>query len=88
MRCINENIKIGLNARAGKSETKPARCAAFLPSNFKKKMVGDLGIEPSVRLREGVTAPCHTLRPVAHFTDARKRQSLCLVCGVRGGVKR
>ena len=30
------------------------------------KMVGDLGIEPSVRLREGVTVPCHTLRPVAH----------------------
>jgi len=29
-------------------------------------MVGDLGIEPSVRLREGVTVPCHTLRPVAH----------------------
>jgi hypothetical protein len=28
--------------------------------------VGDLGIEPSVRLREGVTVPCHTLRPVAH----------------------
>ena len=30
-------------------------------------MVGDLGIEPSVRLREGVTVPCHTLRPVAHL---------------------
>ena len=30
-------------------------------------MVGDLGIEPSVRLREGVTVPCHTLRPVAHI---------------------
>ena len=30
------------------------------------EMVGDLGIEPSVRLREGVTVPCHTLRPVAH----------------------
>ena len=29
-------------------------------------MVGDLGIEPSVRLRQGVTVPCHTLRPVAH----------------------
>ena len=26
----------------------------------------NLGIEPSVRLREGVTVPCHTLRPVAH----------------------
>ena len=30
-------------------------------------MVGDPGIEPGVRLREGVTVPCHTLRPVAHF---------------------
>ena len=32
-------------------------------------MVGDLGIEPSVRLREGVTVPCHTLRPVAHLSS-------------------
>ncbi len=32
------------------------------------RMVGDLGIEPSMRLREGVTVPCHTLRPVAHLT--------------------
>ncbi len=31
-------------------------------------VVGDLGIEPSMRLREGVTVPCHTLRPVAHLT--------------------
>ncbi len=30
------------------------------------EMVGDPGIEPGVRLREGVTVPCHTLRPVAH----------------------
>jgi len=30
-------------------------------------VVGDPGIEPGVRLREGVTVPCHTLRPVAHF---------------------
>jgi len=30
-------------------------------------MVGDPGIEPGVRLREGVTVPCHTLRPVAHW---------------------
>ena len=28
--------------------------------------MGDPGIEPGVRLREGVTVPCHTLRPVAH----------------------
>ncbi len=31
------------------------------------RMVGDPGIEPGVRLREGVTVPCHTLRPVAHL---------------------
>jgi len=30
-------------------------------------VVGDPGIEPGVRLREGVTVPCHTLRPVAHY---------------------
>ncbi len=30
------------------------------------EVVGDPGIEPGVRLREGVTVPCHTLRPVAH----------------------
>jgi hypothetical protein len=30
-------------------------------------VVGDPGIEPGVRLREGVTVPCHTLRPVAHL---------------------
>ena len=29
------------------------------------EVVGDPGIEPGVRLREGVTVPCHTLRPVA-----------------------
>ena len=34
------------------------------------KMVGDPGIEPGVRLREGVTVPCHTLRPVAHMSIA------------------
>ena len=33
---------------------------------FSAKLVGDPGIEPGVRLREGVTVPCHTLRPVAH----------------------
>jgi len=43
-------------------------------------MVGDLGIEPSVRLREGVTVPCHTLRPVAHVTG--------LIKSGRGGVNR
>ena len=34
------------------------------------KVVGDPGIEPGVRLREGVTVPCHTLRPVAHCQGA------------------
>ena len=34
--------------------------------------MGDLGIEPSVRLREGVTVPCHTLRPVAHVKGVLK----------------
>ena len=33
--------------------------------DFFSEMVGDPGIEPGVRLREGVTVPCHTLRPVA-----------------------
>jgi len=28
-------------------------------------MVGDPGIEPGVSRLEGVTVPCHTLRPVA-----------------------
>ena len=35
--------------------------------DFFSEMVGDPGIEPGVRLREGVTVPCHTLRPVAHL---------------------
>ncbi len=38
------------------------------------KVVGDPGIEPGVRLREGVTVPCHTLRPVAHAAKALHRQ--------------
>ena len=36
-------------------------------------MVGDPGIEPGVRLREGVTVPCHTLRPVAHVAPGAAR---------------
>ncbi len=35
--------------------------------------MGDPGIEPGVRLREGVTVPCHTLRPVAHAPNWRER---------------
>lgn len=41
-------------------------------------MVGDPGIEPGVRLREGVTVPCHTLRPVAHLRPSH--------CAEREGV--
>jgi hypothetical protein len=33
--------------------------------SYNPSLVGDPGIEPGVRLREGVTVPCHTLRPVA-----------------------
>ena len=44
-------------------------CGALWPFfiDFFSVVVGDPGIEPGVRLREGVTVPCHTLRPVAHF---------------------
>ena len=53
-----------------------------IPNRYQKqcseKVVGDPGIEPGVRLREGVTVPCHTLRPVALTTR-------CLI-RVRGGV--
>ena len=41
----------------------------FSLKNKKIIVVGDPGIEPGVRLREGVTVPCHTLRPVAHCQD-------------------
>ena len=46
-------------------------------------MVGDPGIEPGVRLREGVTVPCHTLRPVAHCSLER---AYCLVQGEKQEV--
>ena len=46
-------------------------------------MVGDPGIEPGVRLREGVTVPCHTLRPVAHCSIERAH---CLVQGEKHKV--
>jgi len=35
--------------------------------SYNPNLVGDPGIEPGVRLREGVTVPCHTLRPVAQY---------------------
>ena len=38
-------------------------------------VVGDPGIEPGVRLREGVTVPCHTLRPVAHLNTGKNTRS-------------
>ena len=40
------------------------------------KVVGDPGIEPGVRLREGVTVPCHTLRPVAHRYENTSNERL------------
>jgi len=46
-------------------------------------VVGDPGIEPGVRLREGVTVPCHTLRPVAHCSLERAH---CLVQGEKHKV--
>ena len=42
----------------------------FISIYFTGEVVGDPGIEPGVRLREGVTVPCHTLRPVAHLPAA------------------
>gem|GEM_PF-5184210 len=43
------------------------KAVAVSRSRISRKVVGDPGIEPGVRLREGVTVPCHTLRPVAHW---------------------
>ena len=42
-------------------------------------MVGDPGIEPGVRLREGVTVPCHTLRPVAHCSSRKESDRLSTI---------
>ena len=42
---------------------------------FFGQVVGDPGIEPGVRLREGVTVPCHTLRPVAHLSSGKDTRS-------------
>ena len=47
-------------------------------------MVGDLGIEPSVSRLEGVTVPCHTLRPVAHL-PALPAEREGLITGPIGG---
>ena len=55
----------------------------FLKVTIFFKVVGDLGIEPSVRLREGVTVPCHTLRPVAHCSF-EKSVSACLQSAFSG----
>ncbi len=48
-------------------------------------LVGDPGIEPGVRLREGVTVPCHTLRPVAHYIFVLRHQICRLVTVMLGG---
>ena len=47
--------------------------------------MGDPGIEPGVRLREGVTVPCHTLRPVAHFSCAEARDWRVIKPPIRWG---
>jgi len=55
-------------------------------------MVGDPGIEPGVRLREGVTVPCHTLRPVAHCVGVitvvswGRQQENPVICGGKDGA--
>ncbi len=36
------------------------------------KLVGDPGIEPGVGHPEGVTVPCHTLRPDAHRSHPKQ----------------
>ena len=46
--------------------TKPAHACTGSCHHTCRKMVGDPGIEPGVSRLEGVTVPCHTLRPVAH----------------------
>ena len=51
------------------------------------EVVGDLGIEPSVRLREGVTVPCHTLRPVAHCFLTEKSDRVSTIEAQRGQQK-
>ena len=43
-------------------------------------VVGDPGIEPGVSRLEGVTVPCHTLRPVAQHSG--------WILGLCGPVKR
>ncbi len=46
-------------------------------------MVGDPGIEPGVRLREGVTVPCHTLRPVAHYIQGNPERDALITRAAR-----
>ena len=45
---------------------RPMRARAGDEISMLREMVGDPGIEPGVSRLEGVTVPCHTLRPVAH----------------------
>jgi len=47
-------------------------------------VVGDPGIEPGVSRLEGVTVPCHTLRPVAQ--TLLKRWIICPARGVNGQI--
>jgi len=48
----------------------PLRVAAWdkhFGADIEEKVVGDLGIEPSVRLREGVTVPFYWLFARSHI---------------------
>ncbi len=47
-------------------------------------MVGDPGIEPGVSRLEGVTVPCHTLRPVAHRAPDHVRCERVITSAHRG----
>ena len=83
-----------LSANCPVTETIPALSTASMPCRALKykhiilhenirffsgvRMVGDPGIEPGVSRLEGVTVPCHTLRPVAHRTPGMP--------GVRGSL--
>ncbi len=59
------------NPQDKNTENGPKKCVRMLFRVIANKIgessevVGDPGIEPGVSRLEGVTVPCHTLRPVA-----------------------